>query len=70
MSTWHQERAGTSNLALPGKGYVLVSEGTFTMRTSMGFGDNQKEAIDSLDKHRENQPRLFHYLYKDGQLIA
>ena len=70
MSTWHQERNGYSALSLPGKGYVLITEGLNVMRTSMGFGEVKDKAFESLEAHRKNQPRLTHLLYLDGRLIA
>lgn len=68
MATWHQMRGGM--LGLPGSGYVLVSDAPNVMQTRMSFGDNRDRAMDSLEKHRENQPGMSHSLYKDGNLIA
>ena len=67
MATWHQEKAGFS---LPGKGYVIVSDGPNVMRTALGFGDEKEQALQSLENHRKHQPQLFHTLYKDGMPIA
>lgn len=67
MTAWHQDKAG---LPLPGKGYVIRSDGPNQMMTSMGFGYDKEAAFNSLEAHRKNQPNLSHFLYKDGHLLA
>lgn len=67
MTTWHQEKAG---LTLPGKGYIIVSDGLNVMQTRMNFGDEKERALQCLENFRKNQPKQSHILYKDGTPIT
>lgn len=72
MATWHQQKAGTPDVTKI-KGYALLSDGYHQQTTVMSFGDGyeaRERAFDSLEKHRENQPNLNHYLYHNGRLIG